>query len=451
MPALFKLDVETDPPARRAVLRLYDQGGTFVAAHEVELAKHPPATWEGLFDTRNHVRRLRGVTPESRRLVELGQFLGEHVLGPDIAKALAAGIDSRTLLVRLPGDPGDLLAAAFARVPWEIARALGDDRTLASRNVVVRAALAGTEPAPRGVARPGREGGGARAPRVRRGAGAALMARQATRHEPIHRDVDECLGCSGKPLVVLAQATFTIEPPESALHDPSSGKDLERMHVGRLLDDLNINIQFITGTLKDGGISSVCPHICDRWIHSVGAFQELPPTISVLDAGRKHHDGQDQAQHIYENIPLPAHDVFPCVISARTAHLRRLHRLAVHNPSRRLRLTPFPLPNPGTESIVDPLPRSIQFPLAEIAVDQLPLGKVMGKHSPLTAGSGHVEDGVDDLASRVLNRLRARFGCWNQGLQDLPLRVGQVGFPAFGLHAPQRWANSQLNKLLRLP
>jgi hypothetical protein len=147
MPALFKLDVETDSPARRAVLRLRDEADTFVAAHEVELAKHPPATWEGLFDTRNHVHRLRGVTLESQRLVELGQFLGEHVLGPEIAKALAAGIGSRTLLVRLPGDPGDTLAAAFARVPWEIARAPGDDRTLAGRNVVVRAALAGTEPA----------------------------------------------------------------------------------------------------------------------------------------------------------------------------------------------------------------------------------------------------------------------------------------------------------------
>jgi hypothetical protein len=147
MPALFKLDVETDHPARRAVLRFRAQDDTFVAAHEVDLPKHPPATWEGLFDTRNHVRRMRGVTPESRPLVALGHFLGEHVLGPEIAGALAAGIDSRTLLVRLPGDPADLLAAAFARVPWEIARAPGDDRTLAGRNVVVRAALAGTEPA----------------------------------------------------------------------------------------------------------------------------------------------------------------------------------------------------------------------------------------------------------------------------------------------------------------
>ncbi len=113
MPALFKLDVETDHPARRAVLRLYDQHDGFVAAHEVALAEHPPATWEGLFDTRNHVHRMRGVMPEERQLVALGQFLGAHVLGPGIAGALAHGVDSRTLLVRLPGDPGDLLAPRF--------------------------------------------------------------------------------------------------------------------------------------------------------------------------------------------------------------------------------------------------------------------------------------------------------------------------------------------------
>jgi hypothetical protein len=43
-------------------------------------------------------------------------------------------------------------------VPWEIARAPGDDRTLAGRNVVVRAALAGTEPAREAsIAPPGKE------------------------------------------------------------------------------------------------------------------------------------------------------------------------------------------------------------------------------------------------------------------------------------------------------
>jgi tetratricopeptide (TPR) repeat protein len=55
-------------------------------------------------------------------------------------------VDQRTVLVRLPDPEGDGLAAAFARVPWELARAPGVEGTLLDRNVVVRAAPAGVEP-----------------------------------------------------------------------------------------------------------------------------------------------------------------------------------------------------------------------------------------------------------------------------------------------------------------
>ena len=83
-----------------------------------------------------------------------------------------------------------------------------------------------------------------------------------------------------------------------------------------------------------------------------------------------------------------------------------------------------------------------------IAIYQLPLRKIVRQHSPLAASPVHVEDGVEDLASGVFGRLRARLGCWNQGFQGLPLRVGEVrrvGFPAFRYHAPQPWANLRLN------
>jgi len=49
MPALFLLDVATDNPARRATLRLSDEHGIHLAAHEVTLDAHTPATWDGLF------------------------------------------------------------------------------------------------------------------------------------------------------------------------------------------------------------------------------------------------------------------------------------------------------------------------------------------------------------------------------------------------------------------
>jgi hypothetical protein len=142
MATLFILDVTTGSD-RTATLRLQDADGSHVATNEVSLDAHPPSMWSGLFDTRRHVSRLRDVEAPEAQLAALGRFLGEHVLGRDIAAALAEGVDQRTVLVRLPDPEGNGLAAAFARVPWELARAPGVDGTLLDRNVVVREAPAG--------------------------------------------------------------------------------------------------------------------------------------------------------------------------------------------------------------------------------------------------------------------------------------------------------------------
>src|SRR6185503_8104528 len=39
----------------------------------------------------------------------------------------------------------------------------------------------------------------------------------------------------------------------------------------------------------------------------------------------------------------------------------------------------------------------------------------MGQHPPLATAPEHVEDGVDDLSSRVLDRLRSRLGAGTSG------------------------------------
>jgi hypothetical protein len=142
----FTLDVDTDPAARRAVLRLRDGAGVHLAAGEVDVGKSSSPLWPVLFDAGRHVRRMQRAEPAKDHIAELGRFLGEHVLGPSIAAELARGIHQRTVLIRLADPSADSLAAAFARVPWEIARAPGDGLTLLDRNVVVRAVPAGVEP-----------------------------------------------------------------------------------------------------------------------------------------------------------------------------------------------------------------------------------------------------------------------------------------------------------------
>jgi tetratricopeptide (TPR) repeat protein len=145
MPALFILDIKIGS-ARTATLRLRDEHGTQVGVHEVALDAHAPSMWEAVFDTRRHV--VTGVEAPAVVLAKVGAFLGEHVLGSGIAAALAKGPGHSRLLVRLPDPTHDALAARFARVSWDSARAPGDEKTLLERNVVVRVALADATPGP---------------------------------------------------------------------------------------------------------------------------------------------------------------------------------------------------------------------------------------------------------------------------------------------------------------
>ena len=140
----FELRIDTDADQKVARLKLFGAGGSHAGSNEVRLPEHSSALWEGLFDTRRYVRRYEGAmifdgqeepATAGTLLERLGTFLGEEVLGEDIVRALA-GPARNVLTVRLPTTDRDVLAAAFPRVPWEIAR-LSDDTV--PRNLVVRA------------------------------------------------------------------------------------------------------------------------------------------------------------------------------------------------------------------------------------------------------------------------------------------------------------------------
>ena len=156
----FHLDVTTEPDDAVVRLRLRDDDGRHLASHIVRLADHSPALWEGLFDTRAHVARYAGstrftaepATPEDL-LARLGVFLGRDVLGSELTVLLHKGIQRRTLVVRLPATADatatdENLAAAFARVPWEIARPDLDAPPLMHRNLAVRTVLADADDGP---------------------------------------------------------------------------------------------------------------------------------------------------------------------------------------------------------------------------------------------------------------------------------------------------------------
>src|SRR5882724_8823949 len=127
------------------------------------------------------------------------------------------------------------------------------------------------------------------------------------------------------------------------------------------------------GTLNEfTSVRSICPHLRNRWIRAVHGHQNHPATLAVLDIGRKHKDGEDEAKHVDEEMPLSALDLFAGIISAWSTHLRCFRRLAVDNCCRRLRIAPRSLSCSAAKGIVNPLPGSVLPPLVKIAVDRVP-------------------------------------------------------------------------------
>jgi hypothetical protein len=149
MPANFDLIITTAYPQGAAELCLFDAHGVQVAYQLTDFQKIPVGRQQGLFNLRDFVRLYVEPGQEARRVAEIGVCIAEQVLGQDIFLKLWASQAQRTLRIQLPGaaEVENLLAAALARVPWEIARPALDQPTLAERNLLVRVVHDMAEPA----------------------------------------------------------------------------------------------------------------------------------------------------------------------------------------------------------------------------------------------------------------------------------------------------------------
>ncbi len=149
----YRLQVQTEEADKVVRLRLTDSSGVHRGSHQVQLTAEHQLDWEGLLDTRNHVDRYQdtlqdehGQARSAEQILDgLGVFLGQQVLGPKIMAELCKYQARRTLLVHLPDLEGDVLGAAFARIPWELARPAPGDPSLMERDVVVRAVTESTK------------------------------------------------------------------------------------------------------------------------------------------------------------------------------------------------------------------------------------------------------------------------------------------------------------------
>ncbi|HYR11535.1 MAG TPA: CHAT domain-containing protein, partial [Longimicrobium sp.] len=140
MPAAFDLIIDTDSASHTAEFRLLDAHGNQLAYRQTDFTSITVSRRLGLFDLRNYLRNLVEPGHEVASVAEVGVCIAEEVLGEEIFRTLWQSREQRTLRIKLPGatEEEDHLAAALARVPWEIARPAADQPTLGERNLLVR-------------------------------------------------------------------------------------------------------------------------------------------------------------------------------------------------------------------------------------------------------------------------------------------------------------------------
>jgi tetratricopeptide (TPR) repeat protein len=139
MPSNFDLIITADYPSRTAELCLLDAHGAQLAFRQTDFKTIAVSRQQGLFDLRNYLRHYVEPGREVASVAEIGVCIAEEVLGADIFRTLAASESQRALRIQLPGatEADNHLAAALARVPWEMARAAANQPTLGERNLLV--------------------------------------------------------------------------------------------------------------------------------------------------------------------------------------------------------------------------------------------------------------------------------------------------------------------------
>ena len=140
MAVRFDLIIDADSPSRTARLRLLDTDGRPLAEHQADLKTIPAGLAQGLFDLRDYLKHYVEAGKEPAAVARLGVLIAERILGQDIFESLWRPEHQRTLRIQLPGaaEEDNPLAAALARVPWEIARPNPDAETLGERNLLLR-------------------------------------------------------------------------------------------------------------------------------------------------------------------------------------------------------------------------------------------------------------------------------------------------------------------------
>ena len=174
-------------------------------------------------------------------------------------------------------------------------------------------------------------------------------------------------------------------------------------------------------------VAAVHPDQAQLLTGTAEAGQQEPCAIAILDRSGGDDHRHQESQGIHEQVPLASIDQFGLVEAPNARHGRRFDALAVQTTRRGLLMPAGLASHLRSQRVMDPLPSVIIPPVAEVAIHTLPGWVFFRQHPPLDAADDHVQDGIDDLPHLQAAGASARFGRWDQILDNVPLAVGQVG------------------------
>ncbi len=216
----------------------------------------------------------------------------------------------------------------------------------------------------------------------------------------------ESFGDVGVAFIVDAESAMIDEPCPGPFDNPASGEHLE---TGALdaVDDLDVDIVRVVAVVDEYSFeTSVDPEFGEPTRFGRCLVDEVDPAEVVGHAGGDHGDGDEEAKGVDQAEDLAAGDLFPSVKPPCWAGYSRgaLDAAGVHHSTRRVGVAPFPFTDELPQAIADPLPGPVTGPRHVIAVNRVPMWVMAGERTPLTAGSGNVQNRIDDLSFRPLDR-----------------------------------------------
>ena len=217
------------------------------------------------------------------------------------------------------------------------------------------------------------------------------------------------------------------QPGEGPLHHPAPRQQDEALLPRRLADQLQHQAAELLRPADGRLVRPVGPDQLQPREAALEPGRDELDAVAVLDRGRVDDDRQEQPHGVDDDVPLPARDPLAHVVAPRLAPLGGVDALAVDDRRRGALLAAVGVPQPGAEHVEDLRPGAVEPPPAVVEVDGAPGGQVVGHHPPGDAAADQVEDAVEDLAEVDVAGPAAGLGLGQQGLDELPLLVGQVG------------------------